>query len=385
MLMKTQFVGWVLDVLGGLFALLPRRKNLIVFESSGDFSDNSWALYQYLRKNGRFRFVWIVSDKSSRRSDKRTKFLTARSYFDRVQLSYYFAVATVAFNTHGTVCRRRHRGRPLMVSLWHGTPLKSGTADAPPMYDYMLSIGEKASPLQARFSCFPVDKVLPLGYPRNDLLLQNVSCGADNPFVMAHDYSKVILWMPTFRASVLKELSEEDIDTETGLPLLTTAEDVNVFNKFLKTHSIFLLAKIHWLQASKQIYKETFSNIKFITDADLRKAGLQLYEIVGKSDALLTDYSSVYYDYLLVDKPEGFILDDIEEYGKSRGFVVDNALDYLPGDHIYDIAGLESFFLDVKSGRDNHRDERRRLRDEMHCSVSGGACHRIAERFGLLK
>ncbi len=52
------------------------------------------------------------------------------------------------------------------------------------------------------------------------------------------------------------------------------------------------------------------------------KEGLQLYEFIHCADALVSDYSSVAIDYLLLDRPLGFTLDDYKEYTQSRGWVL---------------------------------------------------------------
>ena len=44
--------------------------------------------------------------------------------------------------------------------------------------------------------------------------------------------------------------------------------------------------------------------------------------ILGKADALISDYSSAAIDYLILDRPIGFLLKDVEEYGNSRGFIL---------------------------------------------------------------
>ena len=375
--------GLFLDLLGVACGLLLRQKNVIVFESSCDFADNSWVLYQALRNMGKYHFVWIINDKSRFFDTEDTTFISQEKRWDRIRSIYYFSVAKLAFNTHGTICRKHLRGRPCVVSLWHGTPLKAGTIKKPLNADYMISAGEGTSALQAKFCMFPLEKTIPLGYPRNDLLLQNIADGNDNPFIDERRYSKVVLWMPTFRASTRKELSEDSIDTETGLPLLDIYSKVTLLNNFLAEQNIMLLTKIHWLQARKPIFGQNFSNIKFITDIELRDKELQLYQMVGKSDALLTDYSSVFYDYLLVDKPEGFIVDDMAGYEQSRGFIVKNVLEYMPGAHIYDIDDLKTFLLGLKSGNDESCNDRQRMREVLYGTSIGGACSKIIEYFHL--
>ena len=61
------------------------------------------------------------------------------------------------------------------------------------------------------------------------------------------------------------------------------------------------------------IQKYALSNICFIDDAFFRRNNITSYEFVGSCDALITDYSSIYFDYLLCGKPAAVIWEDIEE------------------------------------------------------------------------
>ena len=110
---------------------------------------------------------------------------------------------------------------------------------------------------------------------------------------------------------------------------------------------------------------------------------LQLYEVIGKSDALLTDYSSVLFDYLLTGKPQGFIVDDIDTYSKSRGFLVENIEDYLPGRLIKSIKELCDFLNDIVAGSDNYLIAREKLKQKIFDNPDGLSCQRICEYFSI--
>ena len=90
----------------------------------------------------------------------------------------------------------------------------------------------------------------------------------------------------------------------------------------------------------------------------LGKSGVKLYEILSDTDALITDYSSIYYDYLLLDKPIGVTLDDFEEYTKKNGFPFENVLDILKGEYIYNKNDLIKFIKNVNQGIDEKRADR---------------------------
>ena len=80
-----------------------------------------------------------------------------------------------------------------------------------------------------------------------------------------------------------------------------------------------------------EVVEEQLTCVQFIQESDLEMAGIQLYELLGQTDALMTDYSSVAVDYMLCDKPIAFLLEDYEAYRKNRGFVFEDPLQYMPG------------------------------------------------------
>lgn len=370
--------------------LLPICPKTIIFESEGDFCDNAWVLYQHLRRKGEYRFVWIVRHPERFQCSSDTIFLARFGKGQHWRALYHYATARFNFFTHWTYQPYRPRKGQTVVALWHGMPLKGAKGRNMDYYDYCTITCP--SPfwmrIQSRFMGHgdeDVPKMLPVGYPRNDLLLRNISEGIRNPFAPRNGSTKIILWMPTFRASSNGHLSETALDNDTGLPLLSTEAALREFNEFLLTTGVSIIIKIHHLQANKPSFGKRFSNIVMLSDEMIAKNGLQLYEIVGKSDALLTDYSSILFDYLLTDKPEGFILDDFAEYEKSRGFLMDASAvkSYLRGHHICSLAELKGFVRDVFEGKDPYQDQRRQLCDTMHVAKNGDACERICERLGL--
>ena len=88
-----------------------------------------------------------------------------------------------------------------------------------------------------------------------------------------------------------------------------------------------------------------------------------LYSLLGRADALITDYSSVYFDYLLLDRPIGFAVGDMKDYEGERGFTVDNPYEYMPGEKFSDGEGMLEFVRSVFSGIDLYGAKRREMND----------------------
>ncbi len=131
--------------------------------------------------------------------------------------------------------------------------------------------------------------------------LDRLGISADRPFV---------LWMPTFRQNKGRGLTASWSDvTPDG------ASDVNAVmargvDILTREFGVSVVVKPHPQDAESR----RIEGARVITNEDLRDAGVQLYELIGASSALLTDYSSVWIDYLALDRPIGFVVPDESGY-----------------------------------------------------------------------
>ena len=126
------------------------------------------------------------------------------------------------------------------------------------------------------------------------------------------------------------------------------------------------------------------TNIRYVTEEMLQKSGIQLYELVGLMDGLISDYSSIAVDYMLLDRPLGYVLTDLESYRNTRGFVFENPEAYMPGEKIYNLEDLKDYFSHIAVGEDPFKEERRRLLPAMHTMPKkSGYCEALAEYLNI--
>ena len=121
-----------------------------------------------------------------------------------------------------------------------------------------------------------------------------------------------------------------------------------------------------------------------LSNDDLLNKGIELYDLLSVSDALITDFSSVFADYLLTDKPIGFELSDYENYSKGKGFIIDNPLERMPGKFIYNINDFNDFINEVVAGVDYYKEQRKTERDIIHKYQDGNSTVRILKYFNLI-
>ena len=380
--LKKKYILRLSKFLYKIFIHLPIKDNLILFESEGDFCDNSWALYQYLKKKKKYKFVWFVRNPENFSNTHDTIFLS-RFKLNRIRPYYYCARACNNFYTHWTFKEINIRKEQTVVNLVHANGFKAQKSSADDYFNYAVICGIGAQKYLQYFFGEPKEKFLSLGFARNDLLVNNIDNGYNNPFCKGRFFKKLILWMPTYRKSVSSHLSEESTDTDTGLPLIETVEELRNLDNYLEHIGLLILIKIHHLQADKDIFKLTFNNIIILTDKQIAEQNLQLYQIIGKTDALLTDYSGISFDYLLTGKPIGYILYDIKKYEKSRGFYYEDVRKLMPGKHIYNMEDLKAYFDDIINDIDKYKEDRQILKEKTHVSDKGDACYRICNYFHL--
>ena len=98
-------------------------------------------------------------------------------------------------------------------------------------------------------------------------------------------------------------------------------------------------------------------------------------------DAMITDYSSIVFDYMLLDRPCAWVLEDREHY-KIR-YLMDDPDKYMPGEKIYKMEELLNFLKDVSDGRDPYRKERREICARCNPPAEGRGCEHLAEVLGL--
>ena len=99
-------------------------------------------------------------------------------------------------------------------------------------------------------------------------------------------------------------------------------------------------------------------------------------------DALISDYSSSTYSYLLLNRPIGFAIDDIREY--DIGFIVNDVSRYMPGPKIDNFNDLTGFISNVCKNIDSYGAERMKLRSWMYEYVDGNSTQRLLSALGIL-
>lgn len=347
---------FIYSIISRILSLIRRSNNILLFSSYPDYTDNSYALYQYLKntKRDKYEYIWIVNEKSSLEKHK-----DLRAYYKySFKGLFYFFRAFYVFCTHGIYSfLTLHQGYKI-VNLWHGMPLKNiGCLDPlngchnPTKADYLVVTSTLFQDIMSRaFNNLDTKRVLILGQPRNDLLFEPTLYFVNNS-INKEKYSSIGLWLPTYKQSVVGDIRCDGEFNGTGISFLTL-DNLKQLDRYLAANSKLLIIKLHPMDALQNTVFPFFSNLRIIKQRDFSE---QLYPLLGASDYLLTDYSSVWVDYIALNKPIGFVMNDLEVYRQSRGFTINNLEDKLPGIIIDSLDALCDFIAHphiVLEGRD---------------------------------
>lgn len=376
-----------LHTVGRLSARYGRlHEDYIVFKNRTmqDVTDNARAFFEYLISNeeySRYKIIWMVSEPWKFRSmkAKNIKFITAESKngWTSPRAYYYGAVAGHYIYTNNTAyLNLYHCKGQKILNMWHGCGYKDVAKEqhsrkkkkkSMMQFDYALVPGPAFVETKSRYWNCPKEKILALGYPRYDWMLHP---SLDRKTILerlfGQEASKTVIWMPTFRNSDVLDSKEGEIKMPYWLPGLKNEGQLHELDQCLKTTDLLLVIKKHPVQSGWQFAEDTFTNIRFVTQENLDGQGIKLYELISACDGLISDYSSVAVDYMLLDRPIAYVLADMEEYRNTRGFVFEDPLKYMPGEKLYDLQGIRGFLQNISEGKDIYREERRSLLPVMH-------------------
>lgn len=344
-----------------LFQKMQLKEKTIVFESflGKNYSDSPKNIYEYMAENNKdYNFVWIFNEPKTKKIPGKAKLVK------RFSFKYYYYLATAKYwvsNSRMPLHLDKREGN-VYLQTWHGTPLKRLVFDmqdvysANPQYkkhfysqsrrwDYLISANQYSTDIFRRAFKFEKE-MLEFGYPRNDVLhspqRDEMARQIKESIGIPLD-KKVVLYAPTWR---------DDEFYESGKYKFNLQLDLQKMKERLGDEYVVLL-RMHYFIADNI---ETTGVEDFAYNLSKYNDIADLYLI---SDILITDYSSVFFDYSNLKRPILFFTYDLEKYRDTlRGFYIDMEKE-LPGpllktsDQVIDaIENIDQVSVDYKEKYD---------------------------------
>ncbi len=366
--------------------LMLKDRRLWVFGAWGgrSFSDNSRAMLEWVRaEQPDIKAVWLARDRAlvaqlRARGIDATLAYGLRGYW----LSARAAVAVISNSRTGDINRFAVAGRTRVVQLWHGTPIKKigrddrvfshdATTLGKRMQRALNKLSDLAFPAQReRWDLFTAasDYTVPnyataFGLDRRQIVVTGLA-RTDSMLSTSDAQStraKRVLYLPTFRGQ-----PGSTVDVLDGA-------DLGAFDAMLESAGAELAIKLHPANVPERSTIERIDAVRRVSllgDTDVHCE-------LSSCDVLITDYSSVFIDYLLLDRPIVFFAPDLSAY-LERDRQLYYAYDEItPGPRVGTWQDLVAATRSALEDPEQWADARARVRTLFHDHTDAGSCQRI--------
>ena len=349
------------------------------------FLDNPKYLFEFLNKNSDYKLVWMTKFRDVA-IQVRKKGFNAALFFSFATIKL-LRKAKFIFISHGIedVLPIKFSSKTKIILTWHGTALKKINQGLENSYtyskwgdifrlnlkynqfvDYLLTCNgnEKEHEILSRSFKISPKKILDFGYPKNDILFnsnKNFITNLMNKYEIPQSIRKIILYCPTWR-----------VDLKLSFPF--TSLDLKKLNNLLEETDTLFLVKAH--QFVKDISFEDYHNIKLVD-----KNG-DIQELLLISDTLITDYSSVIFDFLLLDRPILLYPYDLENYLETWGLYY-NFQSIAPGPIFYNTDDLINGIKNIDKFDKEYKEKRKKINSRFNKYTDGKSTERILNFLGI--
>lgn len=360
--------------------IILNKTNVIFFESSPDLSSNTYPVFlEFLKRgyNNRYFLLWKIRKEKKYPKIKNTYYwVEGKKYSFLKKAFFHILFKHVAVNVCCNGFLLPKNNKQLSFYLTHGTFIKNVESyyNIPKEINYVLVASNESGKIISKTAKYPFpERVIATGFPYNDDL---TNAKIDPSIFFTKKYKKYLIWYPTYKQH------KSSTTASTSAKPISIIDDIKnavAINEKLIKEDILLIIKPHFAQDLTKIINYNLSNIIFITDDFFYKNKITSYAFLSGCDALLTDYSAVYFDYLICNKPIAAIWEDIKEYEEFPGFCV-NIYDVMRGaKKVYNCEDFISFIDEVSKGEDKLIDNRRELCDIYNLSTDGKNSKRVVD------
>lgn len=402
--LRKGYIGFILPLIYKIIftpigRILGEKSDLLLFgeaRGEGYGQGNTKYVYEYIVQNREdLNPVWVTTDDSIYAKLKNKGWPVEKR--DSLRSVYLLARAKVGLISHSlrdiATKNSMFPEKKTLIFLDHGSPVKGGfkTRKNSSKEKYKkMNYWIKLSKFHAKhyYEKFPEVDWYPItGFPRNDVLLN--SHKTLNSLDIDINFEWMILYAPTKRKysrwdEPLKLFPFNDFKLKKLI-------------SFLESNNVLLLINLHpttMRELSNPDLKEWSRDLEnrlneLINSSDrIRLTSNDTFvsanELLSVTDILITDYSAIYHDFLLLDRPILFFPYDYEKFEKKLGFSYDY-FSNLPGPSIESFNHFLNYLNKVFEGKDPHEEDRQKLRNKMHAYIDSSSIQRVVEMIDAIR
>jgi CDP-glycerol glycerophosphotransferase (TagB/SpsB family) len=259
------------------------------------------------------------------------------------------------------------------IQMWHGIPLKKLNRLVGMKFDWMISTSKFVNETSLK-DVITANEYSELGYPRNDLLLKDhddldlilsdlkIYNLAKNAF---GSDNKIVVYMPTHRESATSI-------GQTNPPLFPL--DLENLDTFCVQNDIIFILKLHPFIMQ---FQKDFDSPKGFKNVYFHSTQGDIYPTLKYTDLLVTDYSSIYFDFLLLNRPIIFYDYDYEEYSSNMGGFFYNYEENAPGLKVKTQSDMQEAILQSLNYEDSFAEKRKEATNRFHTHIDENSSNRI--------
>lgn len=354
-----------------LSMLMPRNKKLCVFGAwlGERFADNSKQLFIEACERKNLRAVWITKSESVLKEIHDMGYEaymwgTPKAVWTQLRAGYAIVSNGISDLEHTFL------GRSVIIDLWHGIPLKKVVYDNKYEKDwdspkqklrdklinvplgkmYFVAPSEMFIPIYQSAFRRKKEQIICLGQPRSDIFF------ADNKPDKYFSDKKIILYCPTHRNEGAERIE------------LSKIFNLERLEKFLDESGYYFVIKKHFYHRMEVENLEAYPHIIDITNEDM-----DIQRLIMETEVLITDYSSIYIDYLLLDSPLLFYCYDYEHYLANDREMYFEYEDVTPGVKAKTFDELLGQLKEVTVSGDSYgKEDRERVKNMFYCKKGQG-------------
>jgi len=364
--------------------------NLIVLGAANGkaFIGNPKYLYLFLKKNTNYKLLWFSKSKDQIKKLKQEGINCVYTYSIDAIRTLRKARAVFVSHGWGDILPIKFPPRTVVIQTWHGgfikikgknpyvtsyinskwTTLTRLKIRYYQFFDYVISNSSEKFQLNIASNVFkfPVERIITTGYPRNDILFSNDSNlikKIKKNYNIPDKIKRIILYAPTYRevVSTKKPFEKEDL--------------IELNNLCKDTETIFLI-KAH---INEELIN--FTDLEYI---QLASKNTDIQELLLISDILITDYSSVTCDFLLLKRPILLYTYDYDEYISYRGIYYKNLEEIAPGPLLYTANELIDAIKNISDIFEKYKAKAIEIRDFFNKFNDGNSSERLLRFLKLI-
>lgn len=357
-----------------LSIFIPVKKNKITLIRSHVSGSNVTPVYYELKKHNSLDVELIDHDP-----------LKPNLIFREIKILLKLLRSKIIVTTHSPKLKTR---KNITIELWHCVAVKGmklmskldKTAKPLKNIDYFNSYSDFLTNIDNAQIGINYNKFITFGAPRNDYLFQKSK--SLNKILNIKNEQKKVIYVPTWRDKEI--IKKYNCSYDEFIEKLSFNEfNLEKFNKFLEKHNIVFILKPHSFDNLfwKRIFKKiNLSNFRLLSEEILKKNNIsEFYQVLNQTDILVTDYSSIYIDWLLIDKPIIFTPTDYDLYNKLRNIVLQPYDFWTPGPKCITQEDFEKEILKSLNNENYYKKERETIKNIFHKHKDGKSSKRVAD------